>query len=52
MARRAFHQTPHMKASPTMPNHYETLGVPTDASPTDVKKYEETFHPIALLSDC
>ncbi|GAB7330298.1 hypothetical protein MBLNU13_g01942t1 [Cladosporium sp. NU13] len=27
-----------MKASPSMPNHYETLGVPTDASPSDVKK--------------
>jgi len=38
MAQRAFHQTPHMMASPTMPNHYETLGVPTDASPKDVKK--------------
>jgi DnaJ-class molecular chaperone len=38
MAQRAFHQTPRMMASPTMPNHYETLGVPTDASPTDVKK--------------
>jgi hypothetical protein len=42
-AQRAFHQTPRTMASPTMPNHYETLGVPTDASPTDVKKYEHTL---------
>jgi hypothetical protein len=38
MAQRTFHQTLRMTASPSMPNHYETLGVPTDASPTDVKK--------------
>ena len=44
MAQRAFHQTPRMKASPSMPNHYETLGVPTDASPSDVKKFVHLLH--------
>lgn len=41
---RAFHQTPRTSASP---NHYDTLGIPSDASPTDVKKY---VHPISRPS--
>lgn len=49
MAQRAFHQTPRMKASPSMPNHYETLGVPTDASPSDVKKYAQLLY-LPILS--
>jgi len=36
---RAFHQTSRMGARPGMPNHYETLDIPTSATPTEVKKY-------------
>lgn len=39
-----------MMASPTMPNHYETLGVSTDATPTDVKKYAHIIHHITVCS--
>jgi curved DNA-binding protein CbpA len=35
--RRPFHQTSH-HLERTLPNHYETLSVPTNASPTDIKK--------------
>ena len=39
---RAFHQTPYMGARPGMPNHYETLGIETSATPQEVKKYDMT----------
>ena len=45
---RAFHQTSHMGARPGMPNHYETLGIPTSATPTEVKKYD-IRHPPNLV---
>jgi hypothetical protein len=41
---RAFHQTPHIRARPGMPNHYETLDIPTNATPKDVKKYDIKSH--------
>ena len=40
---RHFHQTFHRNDDHGMPNHYETLDLPTNASPGEIKKYLPTL---------